>query len=217
MNISSIIQNAYELPTNFHSLECGANCIEYVETLDWVVGGFGWLMEPIPNIAIDIKNNLTQNNISSDLSNFNGKTNYSVETITGLSHIVDQESKGDSIIEVECITYNKLQDDLGVYFDVLVLDIEGNEEQVLDHWLTLPRKYLPKIMCIECGYDWEKRKKLLSKLGYELNFYFFNNAYLKMKDCGIKLKQDIINNYNEQWPKWNFNGQTIYVNELYKA
>lgn len=69
--------------------------------------------------------------------------------------------------------------------DILILDIEGHECVVLNTFRELTLEQLPKIICIECGYDWLERKKILIELGYILDFYEFNNCYLSHSTCNI--------------------------------
>ena len=60
----------------------------------------------------------------------------------------------------------------------MILDVEGHECTILNTFFDLDVTELPKIICIEAGYDWNERKQILLKLGYVLDFYEFNNCYL---------------------------------------
>jgi len=129
---------------------------------------------------------------------------------------IDQKSKDYSKIEieVECITYKSLQDKLDLVFDVLVLDIEGHEEKILEYFKTIESKYLPKIVCIECGYHWESRKELMTQNGYNLDFYYYNNAYFSHHSSKIPTNKEVIDEYNKQNPMFIWGDALIYKNEL---
>lgn len=223
MKISSIISNAYNLPENFSSLECGANVISDIQTIDWIKNPNCWLMEPIPIFAEQIKENLTSNIIQSALSTFNGKSFFSIfpdahgwSCLSDVDLNIDQKSRihTKKEIEVECITYKSIQDKLGLIFDVLVLDIEGYEEKILQYFKTIDSKYLPKIICIECGYEWKNRKELMKQNGYNLDFYYYNNAYFSHCSSKIPINSEIVNEYNKQNPTFVWGNNIVYNNEL---
>jgi FkbM family methyltransferase len=220
--ISKIIEEAYFLPKEFSSLECGANNIDDIQTIDWITNKNCWLMEPIPKFAKEIKDNLTKNLVESALSTFNGKSKFYIfEQVHGWSCLSDLELNSDQKffsdskkeIEVECITYDALQDNLGINFDVLILDIEGYEDNILKYMNKISKKYFPKIFCIECGYQWEDRKKLIKNLGYNLDFYYYNNAFFRLEQCNIEMNEKKVFEFNNLYKEWSFNGQLIYVNE----
>lgn len=220
--ISDIIGNAYQLPENFSSLECGANAVHDIQTIKWSKNKNFWLMEPIPVFANDIRKNITSNIIQSALSTFDGKTKFTIFPSSGWSCISDTELNVDQKteiaskmeIEVQCLTYKTLQDNLKLFFDILVLDIEGHEEKILEYFKAIDVNYLPKILCIECGYDWENRKELVKQNGYNLDFYYYNNAYFSHSSSEIILNKEVVDEYNKNNPKFIFNNYTVYTNEL---
>lgn len=220
--ISKVIEEAYILPKEFSSLECGANDTIYIETIDWIKNKNCWLMEPIPKFAKKIKDDLTTNLIESALSTFNGKSKFYVfEQVDGWSCLSDvelnpdQRSFADSKkeIEVQCITYDRIQDKLGINFDILILDIEGYEDDILRYMKKISKKYLPKIFCIECGYEWEVRKNLVKDLGYNLDFYYYNNAFFRLDQCDIEVNEKKVSEFNNLYKSWSFNGHLVYINE----
>jgi len=219
MIISSIIKNTYQLPEKFSILECGACSWSEVQTKEWIPSQEAWYLEPNKEIYKELKQ-LGCNILNLALSDHNELETFNVSSIAGWSHL-GSSSLNDSIkcnqklknsYEVKCVTYKKLQQILNIEFDIVILDIEGNEDAVVKNLSTLEQSALPKIFCIECGYEWEKRKNLVKQLGYDLDFYYHNNAYFSIKNTYSK-NIETVNTYNAQWPSWTFNGIKIYTNE----
>lgn len=219
MNISSIIDSAYSLPNKFCSLECGACDPSEVETSGWKDKQELWLLEPNLETYRKLKQ-LDYNVLNLALSDNNNQNTFYISKHAGFcylesSNLNDSKKNNENIstsYQVECITYKNLQEKLETIFDILILDIEGQEDIVLKDLLSLQKKLLPKILCVECGYEWEDRKKICKKLGYNLDFYYYNNAYFSL-DNSFTRKMDVIEKYNRSWPKWDYNGQRIYDNE----
>jgi len=219
IKISSIIESAYSLPNKFCSLECGACDPEYVETSGWKDKQELWLLEPNLDAYTKLKK-LDYNVLNLALSDNNEQKTFYISKHIGFcylesSNINDSKKNNESILksyQVECIKYKSLQEKLGITFDILILDIEGQEDIVLKDLLLLEKKLLPKILCVECGYEWTDRKEICKKLGYNLDFYYYNNAYFSLDNSFIK-KIDVIDNYNKSWPNWCHNEQKIYDNE----
>ena len=61
--------------------------------------------------------------------------------------------------------------------DVVHLLYEQSEKKIPMKELDISE--LPKFIAIEAGYDWEERKKLLFELGYNIDFYQFNNKVIQ--------------------------------------
>lgn len=57
---------------------------------------------------------------------------------------------------------------------------------ILKTMFYLPVEKLPKFTCIEAGYDWLERKKLLLQLGYNIDFYHFNNVFLTYNTLNVE-------------------------------
>ena len=219
MKISSIIEAAYKLPDKFYALECGACRPEYIETEDWRRKHEVWLLEPNLEVYNQLKS-LDYKVLNLALSDNNQKQTFYISKSEGFCYL-ESSSLNDSqknneqellSYEVECITYKNLQKKLGIIYDILILDIEGQEDRVLKNLLTIEKKYLPKILCVECGYEWEDRKKICKKLGYNLDFYYYNNAYFSL--CNTFTKDiNTIEAYNKSWPNWDYSGKRIYDNE----
>ena len=113
------------------------------------------------------------------------------------------------------ITYKHfIQDIIKTTIDILILDVEGHECTILNTFYDLDLAQLPKIICIECGYDWLDRKKILLSLGYVLDFYEFNNCYLSHStyNCNKNISQ--MNKFNVANKKFIWNNYLVYDNEL---
>jgi FkbM family methyltransferase len=119
-----------------------------------------------------------------------------------------------SVITVPCYTYEYFLDNIiKNTIDLLVLDIEGHESKVLNTMLSLPSEKLPKILCIEAGYDWQIRKNLLLKLGYIIDFYEFNNVFLTHKTFNVTKNIEVIRNINKSNPKFIWHDMIIFEND----
>ena len=218
-DIASLIEVAYCLPEKFNSLECGACSLEEIETKKWADSQTAWYLEPNVRIYDSIKR-LGYNVLNLALSDHDKSEIFNISMYDGFGYL-ESSGTNDSLknneqiktsYNVNCITYKNLQETLNLTFDIMILDIEGQEDKVLKNLSSLDANELPKIFCIECGYDWEKRKALVKNLGYDLDFYYYNNAYFSMNDPYNK-NINTINYYNRQWPQWTYNGIEIYKNE----
>lgn len=128
----------------------------------------------------------------------NGSVNHSD---THLRELASGSHRTERVV-VPCVSYRTLiERHVRGPVDCLVLDVEGNETTILRSLGGLPPPAplpagdppagpqrparagpvsLPAVMVIECGYDWADRLRLLRELGYRLDFYQFNNAYLSL-------------------------------------
>jgi hypothetical protein len=113
---------------------------------------------------------------------------------------------------VPATTYkNYIENIIKTNIDILVLDIEGHECAVLNTFYELQKEQLPKIICIEVGYDWMERKKILLDLGYVLDFYEFNNCYLSHSN--VEKNVESIQVFNNNNKKFIWHNTLIYENE----
>lgn len=131
-------------------------------------------------------------------------------------HIEELKNMGASFqtIVVPCISYKTLQEKIiKKVIDILVLDIEGGEVPVLNSWKELPSSELPKILCIEAGYDWSVRKQLLLDLGYVIDFYSYNNIVLHHSSFIVKKNEEYIRNMNLGNRQFIYNDKLIFVND----
>lgn len=163
-----------------------------------------------------------ENVFYSALTDYDGTIDFTITSHPGNSslrycpeHRQELENIGASFqnIKVPCITYKTFQEKINKIIDILILDIEGGELNVLTSWKELSIDKLPKILCIEAGYDWEIRKKLLLDLGYVIDFYSYNNVILHHSSFTVKKNEEYIRQINLTNPKFIYNGKIIFVND----
>jgi FkbM family methyltransferase len=135
----------------------------------------------------------------------NGSVNYSDIQLRELETYGNKSSP----IRVPCISYRSLIDrHIRRPVDCFVLDVEGNEARILKSLEGVPVELLPSIFVVECGYDWNVRLTHLSNLGYRLEFYCFNNAFLTHSRA--KLAKDERYVERIKWGRFEWFGQVIY-------
>jgi FkbM family methyltransferase len=224
MNVSEILKEIYQVEwIGLNILECGAN-IMGEETKNFESKNNCWYIE-----ANESDYNLLKlhrkNTLNLALSDRNGKITFNVCSHVGnssceySSHHLDELKKyGSSFkeIEVNCIKYDTLLEELGLVFDLFVMDVEGHEKKILYSWKKMNIEILPSILVIECGYDWKDRLSILKELGYKIDCYYFNNCYLTKLNTNIKINQKAVDNYNNKWKQFIWNDKIIYTNELIK-
>ena len=221
--ISDILLKIYKKEwKNNNILECGANR-NGSETSYFEPNNECWYLEPnkkeYEKLSIKRKNTL---NLA--LSDVNGKIkfincensgysscNYSKEQMLEL---VELKQNKFNETKVQSITYKKLLERLNLIFDVFVLDVEGHEITILNTLKDLSEEKLPQIIVIECGYDWGDRLKVLKKIGYNIDCYYYNNCYLSRGK--VEVNNDIKDKINNEWKIFNWRGKLIYKNELVK-
>ena len=220
--ISTIIEECYTLPDRFSVLECGAFSVEYLETENWVGKQNVWLIEPLEEGCKDLRK-ITSQVIQTCLTDYTGDVEFTVNTSEAGHSTIEYHPEHWEILKqlsldkthsqsARCIDYKTLQDNLSVVFDILVLDIEEHESTVLKSMLPLDPVYLPKVFCIECGYDWSKKKEVLNKLGYQIDFYSFNNCYLSRPSDSFVPKKEETQAMNEANRAFIYGGRLIYDN-----
>jgi FkbM family methyltransferase len=219
--ISEILKSCYNYDnwSNKTFLECGAGP-HGNETANFEKDNDCFYIEPVLrdfDILSSIKNKEKIFNMG--LSDTCGEKDFIVTSHLGNSsinhskeHIEELKSYNStfSSTKIKTITYESFLNVINKNIDVLVLDVEGHEIQILNTFLNLKHEQLPKIIVIECGYDWKERLSVLKQIGYCLDFYYFNNAYLTLPDAVLTKNVDNILNIRKQWKTWTYHGKLIY-------
>ena len=226
-SVHTYITNAYDLNyVNLNILECGASD-RALDTEAFRLTNNCYYIEPIPESVAHLKQNapnINHNNIFNyALHNYCGETVFTLTSHGGnssynhsnehIDELVNQHKSTFTTITVQTITFkhfilNKIMTNI----DILVLDVEGCELIILESFKDLTANQLPKILCIEVGYDWDERKKVLLELGYTLDFYGFNNCYASFGQ--INKRVDAIKQFNLENRSFVWYGKTLYTNEL---
>ncbi len=228
MSISGFLKSAYNYDfNNLNILECGAHEMGH-ETFDFRLNNNCFYIEAIPQLYNNLKNqpNLKQENVFNyALTDYNGVTEFNLahgnlgnssikHSEAHLSELINYHKCNFEKIEVNCITYEHFIDNIiKKPIDILVLDIEGHECIILNSLKKLPIDKLPKFMVIEAGYDWIDRKKILKELGYNIDFYEYNNCYLTHSSFNIQKNADVINELNKKNQLFEFAGTLIFTND----
>lgn len=218
--VSQILRDAYLIDwRGLNILECGAHT-HGEETADFEGENNCWYIEANKHdfhILRTVKNNA----LNLALSDKDGVADFIVSSIPGNSsceyspqHLDELNRHGSTFrtIEVEAIKYESLLKKLKLTFDIVVLDIEGHEITVLSLWRGLDKSLLPRILVIECGFDWDDRLVVLKDLGYHIDMFYYNNCFLSLGD--ISKNKAIIQSYNDEWPQFRWDGRDIYTNHL---
>jgi FkbM family methyltransferase len=217
-NVSDFLQYCYD--ENFENkciLECGAHQ-DGRETMN-ILSNDKYYIECNPEDYNVLKNKV-KNAYNFALHDYNGIVPFTVTSWPGNSsinhgekHIKELKSYGASFntINIECITYKYfIEEIIKKHINVLVLDVGGNELTILKSFKLLREEQLPEFLVIECGYDWEERKKVLDELNYQIDFYQYNNCYLTQKCYNIKKNMVNIDKTNNNNKIFVWNGYTIY-------
>jgi FkbM family methyltransferase len=221
--VSAVLREVYDVSwEDLNMLECGAHVFGE-ETHEFLSTSNCWYIEANPD-DFQLLQAAKKNSLHYALSDKDGMLEFTVSSHPGNSscehgpdHLAELQTQYKAQfkrIEVEAITYKSLLAKLKLTFDVLVLDIEGHEVTVLTSWLAIDPSLLPRILVIECGYDWSDRLTVLTALGYRLDCYYFNNCYLSRD--GVQSRPRARKRFNAQWPTFVWNGKTIYVNEKHE-
>jgi FkbM family methyltransferase len=224
---ASLIKQAYNYDfVNLNVLECGSHEGGW-ETIEFREQNNCFYIEAIPGLCNNMKQQrlVNQNNVFNyaltdyigdiefTLANnnlANSSIKYSDEHLNELKKYNCYYTK----INVPCITYTHfINEIINKAIDILILDIEGHECIILNDMLNLPIEKLPKIISIECGYNWLERKTILQKLGYNLDFYQYNNCYLSHSSVNIAKNKDFINQINSINKEFIYDGYTVYTND----
>ena len=226
MSVYYYLTSSYNLNfSNLNFLETGASDFG-LDTKEFRLTNNCYYIEPIKESYYNLlkqSNIIKENVFNYAVHDYCGKTefmltshggnssyNHSIEHMNELIHV---HKSNFTKITVDTITYKSfIEDCINKNIDILILDVEGCEEIILNSFKNLNIDQLPKIICIECGYSWIERKKLLLELGYKIDFYGFNNCYLSFGD--IKKNTVNIQKHNLSNKQFNWCDKTIYINEL---
>jgi hypothetical protein len=223
MKAGEILQQTYNIDfNNLNILECGAGAAQ--ETNNLLTSNNCYYIEANLPEYEELKR-LNYNVYHYALSNSNEALLFKVTSHGGNSSLSHSELHKKELIDcynstftevfVPGITYkNFIQNVIKTNIDILILDVEGHECVILNTFFDLDISQLPKIICIECGYDWIERKQILLKLGYHLDFYEFNNCYLSHSTYNCKKNISQINIFNQNNKKFIWNNHLVYENEL---
>jgi FkbM family methyltransferase len=223
MNASYFLKLAYDIDFyNLNILECGG--CGAGETLDLIQDNNCYYIEANPTEYENLKQITNNGNVSFlALTDNNDSVEFLITSHSGNSSISHSNEHMDELINIHKSTFSKcivpattyknyIENVIKTNIDILILDIEGHEYTVLKTFNELNTEQFPSIICIECGYDWNERKRILLELGYVLDFYQYNNCYLSHISRNIKKNSDIIKQINIDNPNFVWFGKTIYEN-----
>jgi len=222
MLISEILQKTYNIDfNNLNILECGTGTVLETKILNNTNNCYY-----IEANYEDYKKlyDLKYNVYNYALTNINENICFTITSHDGNSSVCHSELHKQELlnynatfvdVNVPGITYkNFIQNVIKTNIDILILDVEGHECTILNTFYDLDIIELPKIICIEAGYDWIERKKILLKLGYILDFYEFNNCYLSHSTYKCNKNISEMNNFNQNNKKFIWRDNLIFENEL---
>ena len=223
MPASQFLKFAYKL--NFQGLnilECGGCSAE--ESAELARDNNCYYIEANPEEYRILKQN-NENVSFLALTDNNDTVEFTITTHRGNSSISHSKEHLNELINIQhsnfskCVvpatTYkNYIENIIKTNIDILILDVEGHECTILKTFNELRIDQLPSIICIECGYDWNERKKILLSLGYDIDFYEFNNCYLSHSSRNIQKNAKNINKINMDNPTFVWYGHTVYNNDV---
>ncbi len=211
---------------NLNILECGAHT-DGNETLSLVENNNCYYIEANPEDykILKEKSYINKDNIFNfALSDYCGETTFTISTHPGNSSIDHSQDHLNELvyiynarfhdIKIPCITYQHFIDNVICKpIDFLVLDVEGHETCILKSMLSITVDKLPKFICIEAGYNWLERKELLLKLGYNIDFYYYNNVFLTHSTFCVEKNIDLMKEINRKYPNFIWHGRVIFEND----
>jgi len=226
-SVYECIINSYYLDfNNLNILECGSSNLG-LDTKDFRHSNNCYYIEPLPNsfkfLIKNAKNIKIENVYNLAISDVSGKLDFHVSSLLGNSSLCHSNDHINELINIHNSTFKTIQVDSVTYkyfieniinktIDILILDVEGAEIRILESFKSLTTSQMPKIICIECGYDWNERKQLLLELGYTLDFYSGNNCYASIGPISKNL--DVIKFINNRNVSFIWHGKQIYHNDL---
>lgn len=223
--VYDVIYHTYDPSKINNILECGASYYNQLQTHSALkLKKNVWYIEPTEGSYLDLKNRGLKNVINAALTTYDGEINFTVATNlpcnSSISHSDkhEQELKDRNIkmfqTKVPCYTYETILEKTNCIFDLLILDVEGHEKSIIESFKKIERDKLPKIISIECGYYWKNLKPVLLELDYVIDYYYFNNCYVRLKSFEIEKDETMIKKLNEANKKFVFNNHLVYENEL---
>lgn len=220
ITLKQILTDIYHIEfKNLNILESGACSLSNLVTAEFLDSNNCWFLEPNPVDHKQLIKDGVKQCLQYALSDRNGTAEFTLTSHPGNSslehsktHIEELKGYNNSFSKIEVITirYETLQKITGCVFDLMSLDIEGHESIVLKSLLSIDACNLPKILVIECGYDWEDRLQLLRQLGYSIDTYYYNNCILSRDNTGISKNKNAITYYHGVFKKFVYFGKEIY-------
>lgn len=225
MSLKKILSDIYNITfVNMNILECGAYCYRDLITSEFISDNNCWYLEPNPDDFVHLKKHLNQC-LEYALSDFDGEIEFNQTSWGGNGsiehsniHLEELKSYNASFskIKVKTITYDTLLDTVNCIFDIFCLDVEGHEVTILNSIKKISNEKLPKIIVIECGYNWEDRLKILESMNYSIDIYWKNNCILSRIDSNLDKNFEKIDYYNNIYKEFFWFGRVIYKNSLSK-
>tara|TARA_X000001382_G_C3176955_1_gene181247 strand:- start:2506 stop:3174 length:669 start_codon:yes stop_codon:yes gene_type:complete len=214
--ISKTLINNYVLDLDgIHILECGA--YDGSETKSLRGKHNCWYLEPDKDLFNKL-NLDTDNCLNLALSDKDGEAELKVTNIPGNSSIGHNAKHLEDIrivdtVKINTISYKTLLDKLQIKkINILILDVEGHEDIILNNiFSSLDQDSWPDVLCVECGYDWKSRQKIILDAGYSQDFYSYNNCFFsngKLQINKESVKKTNLNNQN-----FIFQKKLIYEND----
>jgi FkbM family methyltransferase len=214
--ISKTLTNNYVLDCeDIHILECGA--YDGLETKNLRDKYTCWYLEPDKDLFNKL-NLDTDNCLNLALSDKDGEAEFKVANVSGNSSIEHNPKHLEDIkivetVKVNTISYKTLLDKLQIEkINILILDVEGHEETILNNiFSSLERNSWPDVLCVECGYDWRSRQKIILNAGYSQDFYSYNNCFFS--NGKFKLNKESVRKTNSNNQNFIFQSKLIYEND----
>jgi len=219
--VYDVICKTYDTSKIYNILECGASYYTQLQTYSALKQSKNiWYVEPTKSAYLDLKNR-GLNVINAAVTTFDGEIDFT-EAMGNSSikhsdkHMQWLKDRNVKMVQtkVPCYRYETILKKTNCTFDLLILDVEGHEKTIIESFKKIEKTKLPKIMSIECGYYWENLKPSLFELDYVIDYYYFNNCYLRLKDFEIKKDENEIHKINQSWKEFVFWDQVLYKNEL---
>jgi FkbM family methyltransferase len=223
--VYDVIYHTYDSFKINNILECGASYYNQLQTHSALKQNKNvWYVEPTEGSYLDLKNKGLKNVINGALTTYDGEINFTVAGNLPCNSSISHSDKHEQELndrnikmfqtKVPCYTYETILEKANCIFDLLILDVEGHEKPIIESFTKIDRNKLPKIIAIECGYYWKNLKPVLFELDYVMDYYYFNNCYLRLNEFEIKKDDELINKINQEYNQFVFNGHLVYENEI---
>lgn len=223
--VYDVIYHTYNSSKINNILECGASYYQQLQTHSALRQNKNvWYMEPTESSYLNLKNSGLKNVINAALTTYDGEIDFTVASNLVCNSSIkhsdkhEQELKDRNIetfqTKVPCYTYETVLKKANCIFDLLILDVEGHEKPIIESFKKIERDKLPKIISIECGYYWKNLKPILLELDYVIDYYYFNNCYVRLKNFEIEKDETMIKKINEKNKTFIFHNHVFYENEV---